>query len=162
MRRLKGRPPQFMEVNKMQCGHYVKWETRRRRGSGVEYQKAVDIKATTHFGDELLAQGYTICAGTVRCTRLEAVDEPDWGTTYAKLEVDYTCDTCGCTFYPELGMDADIENTSLRELVNLGIDTITPEEQQARRAEFKRQQTLSIAERVAEARKKVAAVPKTT
>lgn len=133
----------------MKCGHYVKWQTRREKGSGAEYQKATDHRAVMHFADkheELLASGFVVCDGNIKCVSLEAVDEPDWGDHYAKLNIEYACDKCGISFGAEIPEPI--------ALVNRALDSIDDTERDALRAEWWRIQNMSIEERVAEARAK--------
>ena len=110
----------------MQCGNYVKFATRRRKGSGEEYQKATNVRSRAHFEyqhDEMITQGFVICDGKVLCTKVEAVDTPDWGCSYAELRVEFKCSKCETTFFPELGD----EGTDITKLVNLALDSIKPE-----------------------------------
>ncbi len=41
------------------------------------------------------------CQGKVVAT-IEAQDEPYFGSSSASLNIDYKCDTCGHTYYPQL------------------------------------------------------------
>lgn len=64
-------------------------------------------KFKTHFKSQIPPKGATPCGGNIIVT-IEAVNEPDWGGTFAALEITYKCDKCGCQSYPELPTDLNI------------------------------------------------------
>jgi hypothetical protein len=127
----------------MKCGHYVKWVTRRRKGSGKEYEKAGDVQSVIHQGhrhEELLAGGYVVCDGNIVCTKLEAEDEPYFGGCSSVMAVEYACDKCGISFAAELPEPI--------ELVNEALANIDDTRRDAMRAEWWRIHTMPIEERV--------------
>jgi hypothetical protein len=119
----------------MICGNYVKFVTRRKKGSGEEYQAARDLRLFTHFQhehDKMLAEGWVICDGQVQCTEVRAVDEPDWGHSYAVLQVKFKCNKCGNTSYPELGDDG----STIAKLVTQALDAMSVKEREKLRNDW--------------------------
>lgn len=123
----------------MKCRNYVRYATRRKKGSGEEYRKPVDIRSAAHFGHEhekMLSDGYVLCDGDVACAKVQAIDEPEWGGHSAKLEVEYACGKCGNTFFPELEANSLEVEAEVAALASRGIQTITEAEQDERRARW--------------------------
>jgi len=65
-------------------------------------------------------EDFVECAGEIIAT-VEAVDEPDWGCSYASLEINYKCNKCGIQHFPELPHDSE----SLSKLVTEAIAKIS-------------------------------------
>jgi hypothetical protein len=118
----------------MKCGALVKWETRKKKGSGEAYQKAVrhrdwwslQVNPDGAKAEELLAEGYEPCDGNI-VANVDAVDEPFYGGCSAKLEVEYKCDTCGHNFYHQLPETQEF----VSELLTQAISNIDAEVEQA-------------------------------
>jgi hypothetical protein len=93
----------------MTCNTRVLWQERKRRGSGAPYQKAVRWYHSG-FAPEAIPEAerdqLVVCDGPVVAT-IAAVDEPDYGGTYAVLEIGYKCGKCGASVFPHLPQDAE-------------------------------------------------------
>lgn len=93
----------------MKCDNLIIVESRRRRGSGKPYLKAV--KFQTWHQREILKQAPleegVVCGGKID-VNISAQDIADWGGHYAELKVSFLCERCGCTFYFELAQ-ADLD-----------------------------------------------------
>jgi hypothetical protein len=66
-----------------------------------------------------------LCDGNIVASIL-AVNEPDWGGTYAELEIKYVCDKCGCNYFGELPQTVE----ELNEFFNDIICNLTEEQRQ--------------------------------
>lgn len=103
-------------MTKLQCGAYVRYEERRRKGSGKPYLKPSipvtwwQVPGEGPFSadgknfrsrEELVNAGYVVCDGNVVAT-VKAEDEPYFGGASAVLAVSYRCDKCGNTTFLEL------------------------------------------------------------
>lgn len=95
------------------------WVERRRKGNGKVYRaptrwyhRGVDLTRVDPEERGKLVQ----CDGTVKVL-LRAVDEPDWGYTYAKLEIKYRCETCGATVFPHLPNSAESLSTFVTDKI---------------------------------------------
>jgi hypothetical protein len=124
----------------MRCGSFVKFEERRRKGSGKPFMKPgrpISWWALSDLGPtkvnawgigkssaDLLGEGYVVCDGMIAAeVRIEYGPHRDDET----LAVEYRCGKCGQTFFPELpspydlnayltaSIDAMGEEESLRE-----------------------------------------------
>jgi hypothetical protein len=57
-----------------------------------------------------------LCDGDIVAT-VKAVDEPDWGSTFARLEIVYQCNKCGCTAFNELPQSEEALSRWLTESI---------------------------------------------
>ena len=83
----------------MKCGNYVKWEERRKKGSGKPYLKAVKVYAPRPgvlTKEDLIAAGHVLCGGDIS-VEIRADEDPYMGGVSAVLEVELTCTKCGNT-----------------------------------------------------------------
>jgi hypothetical protein len=90
-------------------------------------RKAAVVWPETVFGPNADIEDYPeVCGGDVTVT-IRAVDEPDWGSSYARLTLDAVCTRCDYPWWPgrialEGRVDADraLDITALLEEVKLG------------------------------------------
>lgn len=141
----------------MKCGSYVLYVEARKKGSGEPYQRVKetvswwgtsdmgirnDAKAPSSL--DLLQRGYNACHGTVQAT-VSAVDDPYWGGTSAQLEIDYKCDTCGQTFFPELPATAEDLSKFVTDMVaRLGSDDVAAMRSDFRERHLKQYGVISV------------------
>lgn len=148
----------------MKCGSFVLWVTARRKGSGNSYERVKETVSWWGTRDlgiradpgaktsaEYLAEGYVRCDGNIVAS-VCAVDEPDWGHSYAKLEVGYKCDKCGQEFFPELPTEPE----SLSALLTKSIDEIRENVGEASRRTY-RDNRIAEDRRLAEASEEIRA-----
>ena len=120
----------------MKCGTLVRYVERKRKKKGGGYttrlvadrwvtpwhQKveewSIDYPNPTH--PDWKKEDFIKCDGDIVAS-IEAVDEPDWGCSYASLRIDYKCNKCGASYFPELPQDSE----SLSKLVTEAIVKIT-------------------------------------
>jgi hypothetical protein len=109
----------------MKCGTRVLYRDARRRGNGAPYRKAVRWYHSA-FPETGIPDAekplLEICDGKIIAT-VAAVNEPDWGGTYANLEIAYKCETCGAQHFDHLPSNSD----QLSKFVTDAI-ALTPEE----------------------------------
>lgn len=106
----------------MKCETRVLYRPARHKGSGKPYQKAIRWyhSAVESTQIPLIEQpDLVVCQGKIAAT-VRAYDEPDWGGSYATLEVAYKCDTCGASVFPHLPTTAE----ALSEFVTRAIEAL--------------------------------------
>ena len=75
------------------------------------------------------------CDGNVS-VNIRAIDEPEWGGSFANLEVEYKCEKCGNIHFEELP-NSDIE---LSEFMQEAIGALTEKQRDIRLAKHKKQE----------------------
>jgi hypothetical protein len=97
----------------VKCNARVITETARRKGTGVPFERVKFIAVAWGVGNrkpwndsEYVAKNTYECGGIINAT-VEAVDEPDWCRTYAKLDVQYKCKRCGSVYFRGLPADSN-------------------------------------------------------
>lgn len=98
----------------MKCGTMVLWREARKRGSGEPYRKAVrwyhsGLTAGDPASGFIPEAEWTLlerCDGPITAT-IQAREEPEWGGSYAALEIAYSCKKCGAKIFPHLPQDAE-------------------------------------------------------
>lgn len=58
---------------------------------------------------KIKASQIKVCGGKI-IARVSATEEPYWGGSMAKLNVDYECMECHCTYYPQLPAEDSLSN----------------------------------------------------
>jgi hypothetical protein len=129
----------------MKCGSYVVREERRRKGSAKPYIKTI-FKANpyTRFidPDMIIEPEWEICGGEIRAN-ISAYDEPYYGGTSARLDVQYKCQECGETTFHELPRDDEGLSEFLTRIVADLSDEFRDEALRARWIEQKRQEEMN-------------------
>ncbi len=93
----------------MKCNTRVVWRDARRKGSGKPYRKAIRWyhsgfpDATIPVEERAVME---VCDGAIVAT-INARDEPEWGGSYATLEIAYKCHTCGASAFPHLPSNSE-------------------------------------------------------
>jgi hypothetical protein len=89
----------------MKCNARVANVTSRRKGSGESYERVKFIAVAWGVGGskpwndpKYVAENTYECGGVIYAT-VKAVDEPDWGCSYARLEVRYKCQRCDSVYF---------------------------------------------------------------
>lgn len=137
----------------MKCGLNVIWRankkgTKRQPVKWVSWYHLEEVER--NWGDHPdkpdmleLKEGdvLEVCDGNVGVT-VKAVDEPDWGGTYASFEIEYKCDKCGGSYYPELPQYDEDMSLFITEAV-----ARMPEEEAALLREIVRQRAIADHER---------------
>jgi hypothetical protein len=87
----------------MKCNAALFYKDAKRKGSGEPYKKIHKVVplGTNYYGLPKYEDAEEICDGRI-LVNIEAVDEPDWGGTYATLVVEYKCEKCGNILFPHL------------------------------------------------------------
>lgn len=113
----------------MKCNaHVIKRPSKKKTSMTVKAQVSWwHVWLTDHnWGDHPykpnqlgLEEGETIevCDGNI-AVKVRAVDEPDWGDHYARFYIEYECDKCGMTHFPELPRDEEEVSVLLTEIVS--------------------------------------------
>jgi hypothetical protein len=111
----------------MKCRNHVLFETRKRRGSGKEYEYPKVVHSWIHkeFGSYTSTPEKMVeCGGNLVAT-IKANEEPYMGGVSAVLEVTITCDRCNCFFYPEIPTTAE----GISKFVTMLLERISDEDQ---------------------------------
>src|SRR3972149_5403610 len=91
----------------MKCGCLIKREMRGKKKPKLKIVKQItrlwqryaqDANVPEHLQIE---NDMELCDGEI-IVSIRAVDEPDWGGSYATLELSYKCNKCGNCCFPEL------------------------------------------------------------
>lgn len=139
----------------MNCGAFVVWEERRRRGSGKPYMKVSrSWPSWVLFVNK--EEAAKIPTDAVRCdgniiATIQAVDEPYMGGHSAELEVTYKCDKCGANFFNELPMHTGGRiSAELSAFVTAAIAAL-PEEYRNQQLQYKLDKQVEYRRRLDEA-----------
>ena len=102
----------------MKCGAYVKYVDAKRKGSGENYRKPEQVLHPygVKLGWFTPTSDMEVCDGEIKA-KVDAVEEPEWGGTYTSLEINYTCNKCKCSYFPELPGSSDALSKFLTERI---------------------------------------------
>jgi len=93
----------------MNCQAWIK--DARRKGSGKPRWKPVAL-----FPMREAPPNTVLCGGHITVT-VSAQDEPDWGTIYARFDVEAKCDKCGNTAHPTVPSTSEAISVIITEWV---------------------------------------------
>jgi hypothetical protein len=145
----------------MPCTNMVEWVDARRKGSGKPYRKVKKHHSwwSTYLGQEV-PEGMVPCKGAVKIEISVGHGCPC--CSGPEVEIEYECDACGGTFYPELPSNTG----DLEDLLNEGVITkaknkkmqaayvAAHEEAEAKRAKYLKEQEERFAKNRAKAAEK--------
>jgi len=106
----------------MPCSNTVLWVDRRKKGSGEPLRKIKKNSWYSWWSDYLgveKPEGLVPCTGTVKIEI--SVSEGCPCCSGPEIDIEYRCDACDSTFYPELPRHSG----DLEDLLNEGVITAT-------------------------------------
>lgn len=110
----------------MRCDARVIEVERKKRGKPYPAVKLIALNGGIGIGE--YADPTTITSKTQECggrviASVRAVEEPEWGGVICSLEITYTCDRCGSTYFHSLPHD----EKRLSEVLQMYVDALGPQ-----------------------------------